>query len=140
MTWLISETWTSGEGYNGDIDYILVNMTPELAKTLLGLMDMVAGLQKRDPRIACIQLWDSSFWGIDASKLDECGIEEPCSDTFDELDVTDGENAANCCEARTDCDTLNVRHDSVSWTCAPKHIDVKVWSRRLSRETVEKYL
>lgn len=142
MTWLICSTYSSNENYNGDVDYILVNMTEEHAQKLLHLMDTVRDLKKTlDYRVANLQFWSAEFTGLDSAKIDvDESLELGADDQFVEISGESARAAECSCTPRTECDMLVVWEDHVLWKCYPKHAEgVHIESRAIYREDLEKY-
>ena len=143
MTWLIGRTYSSHD-YNGDVDYMLVNMTKDHATELLILMAKVRLLKKDvDNRVAYLTLWFPGFTALDACKLENRELvfdEEGAACNFVPVTAAVAKAAKDDCTSRTECDMVAVWDDHVLWKCYPKHTEgIHIESKPLHREELEKY-
>jgi hypothetical protein len=106
-----------------------VEITPELARTILARSKAFRQLKEKDGAAYSMRYWDSSvefFSSIDTMEIDtwtddlETEIMEKGSKTFSEKPFEDDEEPE-----RTECDQMIVDEDGVSWKCYAKHTDIE---------------
>lgn len=123
---LILSTSSSDENFNGDCDYAVVNLTPELARLAISRIDMVRKAKAKDKGVYSIDFRDYSAGYVGFSeKVEE--LLEACP-TIPRSDIRHAEKVDIPEEAyqSTIADTMVATDDEVSWETIPRHSNVTV--------------
>lgn len=161
---IILTTYSSDENFNGECDYAVVELTPELVAQVRRRVELArqAGLQDQD-------LWELYFWDGTAEFYDS-SLLEACENAVAGAKVGDADQAAHEWQSgleqdghaglpegvnlaahqpqRTEADqmVLHCRLYSakaefeIAWTASPKHTDVYVTTSELTPSAMEAYL
>jgi len=155
---IILSTHSSDPDFNGDCDYAVVELTPELVDRIRRRVELArqAGRQDSD-------LWEMYFWD-GAAEFYDCGLVDACQQAFAadqaaqewltalEQDghafVPPTANLTVCQPQRTECDQMIVRaspslvesEHEIAWTVIAKHSDVYVTTSDLKLTSLEAYL
>jgi hypothetical protein len=135
----VSRTYSSDEDWNGDCDYLLIDITPQVAKRILEYMDEAARVREKIDSLYCLDIFDYS---TQAFSYFEAGGE-----LLDEISGFDGNDLTEVPEGfeipednyqRTECDSVEVQENSFKWKMFVKHTDVRISSPQLDKELLEK--
>jgi len=143
ITYLILDTLSSDENYNGDCDYALVPMTAIYVADLLWYMDEVVRLHKADDSVYNIECWDAtpSYFRLN-DRLEairdihgDLAVDVPRGDPL--LLTADPQFKEDDFQ-RVDCRTVQVATDEVWWTAYVRHTDVRIETAHVSKKTLLK--
>jgi hypothetical protein len=155
---IVLDTSSSNSDFDGDCDYAVVELTPELVDRIRRRVKLArqAGRQDND-------LWEMYFWD-GAAEFYDCGLVDACQQAFAADQAAqewltalgrDGHalvpptaNLTACQPQRTECDQMIVRAGPssvapeyvITWVVIPKHCDVYVTTRDLPLAALEGYL
>ena len=120
---LIFNTRSSNEDWNGNCDYAIVDLTPNLARLALKRIDYVRALKRKDKHVSDITFWDYS--AEYAEYFDE--IEEyPELAGVDLIRHAETVNIPEGKQQATACFRMVVYDDGVYWEACPKYSSVVV--------------
>lgn len=137
MPKLICHTHSSHDSYNGDCDYMVINMDPSKAKKILYWMDLIAGF-KNSEDVYSIQIWtghDGCYSSAALSKFEE--IEAFEYEDFYPFPPADNSEFEQVEWESTDCHLMEITSCTVQWTCNPKHDTTLISSVISNRKEVE---
>lgn len=139
---IVTRTYTSNEHWNGECDYALIDLTPELAKKIAMRRKLLLDIKERDPEISRIQFYDTS-----ASFYERHYNESrPYPPEFDEaLELSDSDDYAEIPETvdmsflekdrndkgelihdvKATADTLIIFEDTFGWISYMEGLDVE---------------
>jgi hypothetical protein len=155
---IVLDASSSNPDFNGDCDYAVVELTPELEDRIRRRVELArqAGRQDND-------LWEMYFWD-GAAEFYDCGLVDACQEAFAadqaaqewlaslERDghalVPPAADLTACQPQRTECDQMIVRASpssvdpeyEIAWTIIPKHTDVYVTTRDLPVAALDGYV
>jgi hypothetical protein len=159
--YLIFNTHSSNEHYNGDCDCALVELTPALAEQILGRVALARQAGQQDNDLCELYFWGSTAEFYDSNLIDACaeataahGSEEAASKWLSNFEdagyalVPIGVDLAAHESQRIELSQMIVRCSpsshrpefEVCWTASPKHSDVYVTTRDLPLKRLEELL
>ena len=145
ITHLVVDTSSSDEDFNGGCDYCLAEMTAEYVAYLLRYVDKVAALRQSDEGVYALECWDSSprffRWNDKLEELSDIlgasvinsSIGEP---VLLDADPRFGEEHFQGVE----CRTVQIAEDGVWWTACVKHVDTRIETDHVPKETLLRIL
>ena len=149
---ILLRTTSTNEHAEG-CEYAVVEITAELAKTVLTRRNLFREAQAKDNALGSMRFshWAPSYYDAydlgftdpgDAPVLnaDSLSADEQ-RDLFDDEPVTLADDfplPEN--EARTECDTMVIRSDGVAWSAAPKHASYYVRTSMVRWDVFEEML
>jgi len=145
---IVLQCWSSHDDTCG-CDYALVDLTPRLARLVLRRIRVFRRLNAKDTGLSDMRWWNCdavyfSPWGSDTSdapdEKETERVERAISMKKGEeiVEVADAFALGDKMEARTECDRMTVREDGVSFSCIPKHTDVRITTGTIAVELVER--
>ena len=161
---LILDTHCTPPECNGDCDYAVLDVTPELLELVRRRMEAAGAAYQKDNDLFEIYFWDYRLDFYDSSLIDACqeaiaptkmaSAEEVAKTGIDRLETSGyaelpaGVDLAAFTPQRTECDQMVVRHCStdkgwpvfeIAWIVIPKHTDSYVVTHGLSLTVLESY-
>ncbi len=160
---IVLATESTNPEFNGDCDYAVVRLTPELADRVRRRVELARQAGRQDDSLCELYFWDSTAEFYDDGLVDACqdAVAAGRGDEGDEAArqwvaglERDGHallppaaDLAACQPQRTECDQMVVRCSPLSrdpryeiaWTSSPKHTDVYVTTRDLPLAKLEGY-
>ena len=160
---IVIGTHSTNPEFDGDCDYAVVQLTPELVDQIRRRVELVREAGRQDD-----DLYEIYFWGGTAEFYD-CNLLDTCQEAVAAAKGADSDQAAQdwltgleqnghalmppatdlaaCQPQRTECDQTIVRrcpsaHDpryEIAWTASPKHTDVYVTTKDLTLAALEGY-
>ena len=147
---VILKVWSSSPHWNGDCDYAIVDLAPELASIALRRIGTLREQQATDPQLDESYFWDShaayfSPW-VGSERAPGPGDEPTVTRTIEELQVDERETvpAPENFEveeyqfARVECEQMIVRPVGIAFAAMPKHGDFYVSTAEISMEWLER--
>jgi hypothetical protein len=147
---IVLQCWSSHDDTCG-CDYALVDLTPQLARLVLRRIRVFRRLNAKDAGLSDLRWWNYeavyfSPWGSDTSDAPaeketervEHALPALAKKGEEIMEVADDFALGDKMEARTECDRMTVREDGVSFSCIPKHTDVRVTTGTIPMELVER--
>jgi hypothetical protein len=161
---LVLSTHSSDENFNGDCDYALVRLTPELVAQVHRRVELARQGRQQDDELYELYFWDG------AAEFHDCGLVDACQEAVAAARGADGNQAAQdwltrleqdghalvppaanlaaCQPQRTECAQMIVRASpssddpeyEIAWTAIPKHSDVHVTTSDLPLAALEDYV
>ena len=147
---VILKVWSSSPHWNGDCDYAIVDLAPELASIALRRIGTLREQQAADRQLDESYFWDShaayfSPW-VGSERAPDSGDEPTLARTIEELRV-DGRETIQAAQdfkvaedrfARVECRQMIVRPGGTAFAALPKHGDFHVSTAQLSMEWLER--
>ena len=161
---LILNTHCTPPECNGDCDYAVLDVMPELLELVRRRMEIAKAAYQKDSDLFEIYFWDYRLDFYNSSLIDACqeaiaptkmaSADEAAKTWIDRLEtggyaeLPDGVDLVAFTPQRTECDQMVVRHCStsdgqpvfeVAWIVIPKHTDSYVVTHGLSLAGPESY-
>lgn len=134
---ILFKTSSSDPDYDANISSAFVNITKELAQTILKRKKSFDLAKGDDDKLTEMYFWDGSVHWIDAEIADE--DEEISLDDYSDYVVTEVEHNEEH-EARTECDQMVISDRGVAWLCMPKHANIYISTPNVPFSEVEEAL
>jgi hypothetical protein len=137
--------YSNNENYNADIDYVWVDVGPELAKTILRRRKLFLKANEEEKK-AEGRDWGNPLWemyfGDHHARYFQYGV--PPDEETEKVDQgeaaqTDWDPGDNDGE-RTECDQMVITEDGVRWTTIPKHCEIYITSETIPYSKIEECL
>jgi hypothetical protein len=159
-----TKTDSTNPEFNGDCDYAVVRLTPELADRVRRRVELARQAGWQDDSLCELYFWDGT------AEFHDGGLVDACQDAVAAGRGAEGDEAARQWVAglerdghallppavdlatfrarRTECDQMVVRCSplfrdpryEIAWTSSPKHTDVYVTTRDLPLAKLEGYV
>jgi hypothetical protein len=144
--------WSSHDDTCG-CDYALVDLTPDLARLVLDRVRVFRKLSASDAGLCDLRWWncDAVFFspwgsgddpdGAQPGEVETQRVEQYLSGLDggrEVLEVSDDLALDEEMIARTECDRMVVCDDGVSFSCIPKHTDVRISTGTIPVEMLER--
>lgn len=140
-------TFSTNEDWNGDCDYAVVDVTPELAAIALRRVNRLNRIQAKDDPLVEMYYWDHS------------AVYFACFDWFEEIEdpqtrelvsgiIWNGDpwietshvEIPESAIPRTEGKQMIVRDDAIAWACYPKHSDVQITTAEVPLDVLKQAL
>lgn len=136
---LVCTTSSNDEnGYTGDCEHAIIELTPELIRYYLAKMAHVRRLHKADPRVETLLLRDHMPRWYASAVTEEIGLSLEAYDRslsyFVDVPKWPGDEALSSIRQRTEVDRAEVYDGMIIWSCYPRHANVTVTSQALARQ------
>jgi len=134
----VCETSSSDENWNGDCDFVSLEITPEDAQRYLKYREAYEAAEKLAGSVYCLEIFDYScqafhyFDGID--ELLDAG--EEFGQRIQEM-AADFEVPEDAYE-RTECDAVKVMRDGIMFNMFIKHTSVEITTPTFTWERIER--
>jgi len=131
---IISSTNSNNADYNGDMDYLVIEISSELAQNYLKFRDEIERFKEKygEHNVLCIEIWD----GFDAFEYTD-----ELDEVLDEIDtywfVPDSFDVPDEHIQRTDLHTCRVYDNGLTFRCYERHGNTAVDSPRIRWEHIE---
>lgn len=128
---LLFNTWRSNEHWD-EHNYAIIELTPELARTILQRHSIFCMLKKSEFNLAEMEYHDigAQFLRTLPESLEEPDYGEPYAETAFHA------NGLEAFHNRTECDRMVIDVNGVYWSAIAKHTDVRVETRQLDIDKV----
>jgi hypothetical protein len=155
---IILVTDSTNPEFNGDCDYAVVCLTPEVVDQVRRRVELARQAGKQDDSLCELYFWDGTAEFYDSDLVDACQAafadEKAAQEWLDGLEqeghalLPADTDLAALQSQRTECDQMVVRcsplsrdpHYEIAWTASPKHTDVYVTTRDLPLAKLEGYV
>jgi len=155
---IILDTSSSDPDFNGDCDYAVVELTPELVDRIRRRMELARQAGRQDSDLLEMYFWDGAAEFYDTEAVDACQeameTDEAAQEWLKGLEtdghalVPAGADLVASQPQRVECNQMIVRCSpssvnpeyEVAWTAIPKHSDVYVTTRDLPLAALEVYV
>lgn len=134
---LLLRTFSNVEDYYGDCEWAFVELTKELAQTILKRAKAFKKAKEADDCLVEMYFWDSSPQYYEYSKLDEKLHDKLIDDEWMAAEET---FKADDDAQSTECDSMVILDNYVYWTMYPKHTDVRITTGSVPLAEIEKAL
>ena len=149
---IVLQCWSSHDDTCG-CDYALVDLTHDLARLMLDRIRIFQQLMAKDTGVCDLRWWNCdalyfSPWGAGNAPDDsqpsekETGRMERDLSALDDgkemMEAGDDFALGEEMEARTECDRMIVQEDGVSFSCIPKHTDVRITTGTIPVDIVKR--
>lgn len=128
---LVLEVFTSVEDGMDEFEVAVLEMTPEYAKQLLNLIDLVSAWKKVADDLQCAQFWnyDVEYFGATYEDIEDDRAPRPLWESKGEYD------------GRTDTDLLEIGQSGYAeWRAYVKNTDIRLTTSSLSLEDLQRYV
>lgn len=138
---LLLKAWSSDEDFNDDIEFVFVDITKELAQTILKRAKAFKELAQKDDKLVELCFFDSSPIFLTEEKLVAKGITEVKRERIEDSgqEETDKDFAYEDGEAVELCRML-ISEDYVIWEADPKYTNITISSDGIDLAEIEKAL
>jgi len=147
---LIVQTWSTGSdtGCNADYDYALIDLTPELARHLVVMMEWCRILQEERSSLDEIVLDEPGpRWIVDHVELGDL-IDAETGEHFEiqidegpQLFLYEGEiTIPEEYERYPDLERLILRPESIEWKCWPRHTSIHIHTVEIPLEVIQRFI
>jgi hypothetical protein len=150
---VVLRCWSTHDDTCG-CDYALVDLTPTLARLMLGRIRRLRRLERQDAGISDVRWWSGaarffSPWGDSSSEDPDAQPDAAETERMeaaraeltqgkDLIEVPDDFEVPDAMAARTECDRMVVAADGVSFSCIPKHTDVRIVTGAIPLDMLER--
>jgi hypothetical protein len=155
---IVLATSSTNPEYNGECDYAVVRLTPELVDQVRRRVELARQAGEKDNDLYELYFWGGTADYYDSSLPDSCqdaiANEQAAQEWLTGLEqnghalVPPAADLSGCEPQRTECDQALVRCSpssqnpefEIAWTTIPKHSDVYVTTRDLPLAALEGYV
>ena len=155
---VVLATDSTSPEFNGDCDYAVVRLTPEVVDMVRRRVELVRQAGGQDDSLYELSFWDGTAEFYDSDLVDTCQAafadETAAQEWLDGLEqeghalVPAGTDLAALQPQRTECDQMAVQcsplsrdpHYEIAWSANPKHSDVCVTTHDLPLAALEGYV
>ena len=149
---LLLKVTSSNEYNNGECEYALVDLTPDLATLALGRIAALRDQKTVDPNIVETYYWAyfaacyfSPYAGLAVDDMEAEGASIPLGDLLHELQIEDKEIVCAPASfqvppglvAAVECEQMIVYEASIAFTAIPKHASFRVQTAEIPLGTLE---
>jgi hypothetical protein len=129
---ILTQANSSNDQYDADISFVLIDLTPKLARLILKRCAEFKRLKAKDKEALETYYWcgEAIYLRYDdvAAKDQEAVNVDLIVETKSKLTFEDGQ--------RVECSQMFVDEDSVTFTAIPKHTSIYITSERIPLSTV----
>lgn len=133
---LLLRTFSTVEDFYGECDWAFVDITKELAQTILKRAKAFKKAKEADDCLVEMNFWDTSACFFEYSKLPK----ELHDKLHDEEWMITEETYSEEDAQRTECDVMTILDNYVYWEMIPKHTDIRITTGSIPLAEIEKAL
>jgi hypothetical protein len=151
---IILATHSTDENFNGDCDYAVVQLTPELVDQVHRRVELARQAGQQDDDLYELNFWGGTAEFYDSDLLEACqeaiAADQTAKDWLSGLEqnghalLPPTADLAACQSQQVECDRMVVRRCpsryEIAWTASPRHTNVDVTTRDLPLTALEGYI